>query len=472
MAINNVIGDPSQRQSGASLIVNSLKNAMDQQKQQKLAMAMEMIKNGSYQPVPQSQAPQTPMLQNIMQGLTGPSIGGPNMNVMGQNFQMQTPQTKMANLQEQLQAIQGMNQGGQGSQTSSPMVNGVASGLPGKLPTYSVTPGDIDFSKGTVDPKVTMNTPLQQADYQDKLIDIENKQQAQKENQDSQQYAGMQPEDIQKQIQQKNPTEAAILKKLANGDMTLKDLPVRNPAMVKKITGDLAVAYPGFDEQKIAARRKTKIDFAPGGSIGKQATTAGTMIQHMYELRKTIDELGDTGFKPFNQMVQSGKRMFGPGSAPLKKYDTIKNAIAGEWDKYLRAGGSAEAGIDRILQGMDEADTPEAQKSALDEMANLMAGRMGQYVDEWGASFDQPGDPKIPSYVMSTRTRYALNKMGLDDVIKGVENPEGSAKVDEDKAQAQSGGQSYAVGQVIPMGNKKYRVTGGDPKDPDIEEVK
>jgi hypothetical protein len=456
MAINNYIGTVD-RNNAFEMGLRGFAQAAQEAKAQKLKMAQDLITSGAYQPTTQQQP--TNMLQNVIQSLTGPKLGGQSMNVLGQNFQMQTPETKMANLKAQLAQIQGMNQGGGQPQGGSPMTADVAGGLPKSLPGYQVSPGDIDMSAGTVSPKVTMTTPMQQAEYEDKLIDIQNKQQAQKDNQETNQYAGMQPEEIQKQIAKNSPTEWAILKKLVSGDMTLKDLPVRNPAMVKRIIGDLAIAYPGFDEQKIAARRKTKLDFAAGGSIGKQATTAGTMIQHMYELRKAIDELGDTGFKPLNQLVQTGKRMFGPGSAPLKKYDVIKNAIAGEWDKYLRAGGSAEAGIDRILNGMDEADTPDAQKAALDEMANLMAGRMGQYVDEWKSSFDQPNDPKIPNYVLSTRTRFALQKMGLDDVIKGVENPEGTAGVDTEKEQgtAQPQQQSQQGWQSSPSG-LKYRI--------------
>lgn len=442
--------------NGAQAFLDALK----QQQAQKQAQADDLIKAGVYAPT--GPAPQQGLLGKIGQGFVGPSVGGQNMNVGGMNYQFQDQATKLSNLKAQLGAIQGLvppsqSQGGTNN----------TGGLPSTLPGVQINP-KIDPTTMTASPDVTMTTPLQQAEYQDKLIDIQNKKQAQQDNQESNQYAGMQPEDIQKQIQKNSPTEAAILRKLSSGDMTLKDLPVRNPAMVKKITGDLAIAYPQFDEQKIAARRKTKLDYAPGGSIGKQATIAGTMIQHMYELKKTIGELGDTDFKPLNQLKQTASRAFGPGSAPLKKYDTIKNAISGEWDKYLRAGGSAEAGIDRILQNMDEADTPEAQNAGLDEMANLMSGRMGQYVDEWKGSFDQPNDPKIPNYVMSTRTRYALRKMGLDDVIKGVENPEGSAGVDTQKKQLGK----YTVGQVIPMGNKKYRVIGGDPNDPDIEEMK
>lgn len=38
--------------------------------------------------------------------------------------------------------------------------------------------------------------------------------------------------------------------------------------------------------------------------------------------------------------------------------------------------------------------------------------------------------------------------------------------------QPASGGSKYQVGQVIEAGGKRYRVTGGDPNDPDVEEVR
>lgn len=42
---------------------------------------------------------------------------------------------------------------------------------------------------------------------------------------------------------------------------------------------------------------------------------------------------------------------------------------------------------------------------------------------------------------------------------------------DPDAAPTAPGGKSYAVGDVIEQGGKKYRVTGGDPSDPDVEPV-
>ena len=64
-----------------------------------------------------------------------------------------------------------------------------------------------------------------------------------------------------------------------------------------------------------------------------------------------------------------------------------------------------------------------------------------------------------------TRLRYIYDQGGKKDL-------EGTAKVDVDKGQGMTQQGKYTIGQVIPMNGKKYRVTGGDPNDPDIEEVK
>ena len=201
------VGGPS----GASLITKSISDALDKQRQQKLALAQSLIQSGAYAPT-QGQPPS--MLGRVAEGFAGPSVGGPNMNIGGQNFQYQSPDVKMANLKNQLQMIQGL-----GQQPSAPGL-GNTNGLPPSLPGVQINP-KIDAQSMTATPDITMTSPLQQAEYQDKLLDISKKQQEDKENTDSQQYAGMSPDQVKADIAKRSPTEAAILKKLANGDMPL-----------------------------------------------------------------------------------------------------------------------------------------------------------------------------------------------------------------------------------------------------------
>ena len=62
-------------------------DALDKQKQQKIAMAQSLIQSGTYQPTAPGQAPKQGLLGNIGSAFLGPSMGGQNMNVGGQNFQ-------------------------------------------------------------------------------------------------------------------------------------------------------------------------------------------------------------------------------------------------------------------------------------------------------------------------------------------------------------------------------------------------
>lgn len=105
--------------------INKFTEQMEARKAQKLAMALEMIKSGQYSPTstPPNGPPQS-LFQRIGQGMTGPNLGGQNMNVMGQNFQMQTPQN------------QGQNQATKMSATlnaldNSPMMKDTTGGMSG-----------------------------------------------------------------------------------------------------------------------------------------------------------------------------------------------------------------------------------------------------------------------------------------------------------------------------------------------------
>lgn len=137
--------------------------------------------------------------------------------------------------------------------------------------------------------------------------------------------------------------------------------------------------------------------------------------------------------------------------------------LSEEYSKYMKGGAPAESGIERILNTMKESDPMDVQKQVLQEGADAMGGRLGRMVSGWYDVFNRPGDKKMPTTILDPQTKEALKKMGMSDVIENVESPENMGQPGQGK---------YAVGQVIPMNGKKYRVTGGDPNDPDIEEVK
>lgn len=75
--------------------------------------------------------------------------------------------------------------------------------------------------------------------------------------------------------------------------------------------------------------------------------------------------------------------------------------------------------------------------------------------------FPQPGDGPDVIRKKATSRQIAINAM----------RKSGGRAVQADGVGAQPARGRYQVGQVINVGGKQYRVTGGDPNDPDVEEL-
>jgi hypothetical protein len=154
------IGSPS----GASLIINSINNALEKQKQQKLALAMQAIQSGQYQPAPQG-TPQPGLMTRIKQNLLGPQVGGPTMNVMGANYQQVTPEMQAqqsANaLKMQMKALSdsGMLGANAGSTaTTGPIQHSTVGGDLESVPSQMVTKPTIKFNG--MKPEVSISQQL------------------------------------------------------------------------------------------------------------------------------------------------------------------------------------------------------------------------------------------------------------------------------------------------------------------------
>lgn len=444
--------------------LNLFAQQTQQRKLQQQALAQKLIESGAYAPT--AQQPPMGLLGRIGQGFLGPQIGGSNMNVGGQNYQFQDQATKLSNLKEQLGAIQGLN--GQQQGQGTPSLGNTTGGLPSSLPGVQVNP-KIDPNSMTATPDITMTTPLQQVEYLTKVQELKDKQGASSTDD----IYSKSPEEVKNSLMKSNPAVVRIGDRMIKGGMTFKDLPGFGKNANLKSQVAKYVASQGIDEQALALRKKTKFDYSPGGTIGKQLISAGTIVQHLGRLKDAIEELKNSDWIPGNKMSQTWARTFGSKKLPaMRKYELMGQLLSEEYSKYMKGGAPAESGIERILNTMSEADPVNVQEQVLQEGADAMGGRLGRMVSGWYDVFNLPNDQKMPSTILDPQTKESLRKMGMSDVIDDVESPENKNPQQEmktDKSQSQG---KYSVGQVIPMNGKKYKVIGGDPNDPDVEEMK
>jgi hypothetical protein len=90
---------------------------------------------------------------------------------------------------------------------------------------------------------------------------------------------------------------------------------------------------------------------------------------------------------------------------------------------------------------------PEANKES------LLA--LGLFIRDLADAYEAAGDEATAAQIRNARPQ-------LDAVLSQIDQPASQA----------AQGEQYQVGQIIEVGGKRYRVTGGDPNDPDVEEVR
>lgn len=462
-------------------LAGGLQQALEQQRQQKLAIAQSLINSGQYQP--QLGGPQPNMMQRMGQSLTGPQLGQPNMNVSGMNFKYMSPQDQaMAQAQTNAAKIKAT------MSALGPTLGNPAGGMNPSGMEVNPTTGNVSMSYKQanpnqplvaqktqleiqklqqdlgVDPNQKLNLELQQRQanleksrtelemdkqklssmnkvnpqdvrFKQENIDLRQKQiqmeqmriDEAKKNMDASSNGtlGMDlnksPQELQQDLKSKNPSYANYLKSLADGKMTMGG---RSTKAMMQVQKDLSTLYPGMDMSKIQARYNTRKDFTTG-TASKNIKSLNTAVGHLNEMNKIIPELNNSNVKPWNQLAQTATREFG-GNPTLVKFQAIKTALSGELSNIYKNSGGTDSEIKQISDTIDSADSPESMKASVNEAISLMGGRLSALQDQWHNAYDREDDPDFP--VISPRSRSTLKSIGSDGSINNSSQESSQSK--------------------------------------------
>lgn len=349
--------------------VPALQARMEEDRQRRFAMAQQAIQSGQYQAQTGGQRPS--MMQNILGSITGPSVGGSSMSMDGQSYQQVTPQMKQQQLQQQI--AQYGNMLGQ--------------------------PSGADNTQMEREIRVDPSTGKTEITFKQKPKDT---------SISASEIGALPPEQARETMKKTNPAYAKYLEKLADGSLSLQG---RSSKFQQKVQQDLAALYPDMDIQKINARAATRKDFSTG-KAALNIKSLNTAAGHLKSLYDTVDKLGNTPFKPWNQVKNWSERKVQTGaeSQALARFNTIKNALAGELATIFKNTGGTDTEISNIAKTIDDSDSPENLKESLKASLELMGSRMGSLQDQWKNAFDMPEDKPFP--VISPRAKAALASIG------------------------------------------------------------
>lgn len=359
---------------------DSLAQSLEQQRQQKLRQAQELIASGAYSPTQGGQQPG--LLGRIGGNVFGPTTGQPNMNMGGQNYAFQTPEMKAKAMQDQMQAYSGL------------LGNNGSGGAPSFDKEVSIDP-----MSGQA--KISLKSKAQDTGMGG-LTDVGNKT----------------PEQLQAEMKEKNPAYANYLQSLADGRFTLTGRSTKQALAIQK---DLANMYPGMDQSKINARYKTRQDFTTGKSA-QNIKSLNTAVQHLAELNKIIPDLHNVQFPVVGKMWNRGKNlaMAESGNPTISRFKAIKNALSGELANIYKISGGTDTEIKHVGDTIDDADSTEGLNASVQEAITLMGGRLSALQDQWHNSYDMPTDTDFP--VISPKSKATLASIGYDNENNTVKN--------------------------------------------------
>lgn len=190
------------------------------------------------------------------------------------------------------------------------------------------------------------------------------------------------------------------------------------------------------------AKGAPKILRQPTADEVKQRTAATRQLPQLQAVRRRIERIKEAA------QSLSGNRYVGTG--PIDQFITARSPQGQELE-------AAVGGIQNPLLALTRVPGIGAQSDLEARIANLQFPQLGM---------DEEANARS---IAELEAFYTDLENGFRNVL-GDQFPTEDAPADEHGGG--SGQRRYAVGEIITIGSKRYRVVGGDPTDPDLEEVR
>jgi hypothetical protein len=227
---------------------------------------------------------------------------------------------------------------------------------------------------------------------------------------------------------------------------------------------------PGADETDFNTRRATRRNFT-SGEASRNMRALEQVAEHLDHLNDVKDEVAGVSFPVIGRALNAASNAYAEhsGDKGIVAWDTAAQAVAAETRKlFAGSGGGTLEELRAYLSQLSPNNSMEQKNAAIKGLASLVNSRVkilqGQYAQGMGKSED-------PFHAVGLNASDILAKLSGEPnqfaTTTGV--PSSTTQPQPSVAPAASG--TYQVGQIINVNGRQYRVTGGDPNDPDVEPV-
>lgn len=184
------------------------------------------------------------------------------------------------------------------------------------------------------------------------------------------------------------------------------------------------------------------------------------------------ESVTDEAGKPVGvKLTPSDRKQVNAAVQKLGSIDAIEAQLNNVQERFDKIKGTMSAGG---LQGW----VPTESGQQFDKSVAALGPLMRQLTRVPGEGAQSDYEAKLLQAAMLNRGSYeSTTQDQIDQMRELIQNMRTGHQMtlesygQEYKPKGKESGK-YSVGQIIEQGGKKYRVTGGDPNDPDVEEVK
>lgn len=219
---------------------------------------------------------------------------------------------------------------------------------------------------------------------------------------------------------------------------------------------------PTFDETLIPARVALQKAYQGGGKNFQETLALNTVGGHLSRLADAAEGLGNTGFKPWNWLVNQSTSALG-GNPALVKFRNDLVTTQNELAKAYHGGHVSDSAYNAFSNAIGEAQTPAELKAAIGELGGLLQSKITS--NETGYKAGMSGLPLPAQYKsINDEAKHSFDK--IERWISGV--PAKSAATSPAAAPAPAPQQ---VTPDIALTQARQAIARGAPRDAVIQRL-
>lgn len=219
---------------------------------------------------------------------------------------------------------------------------------------------------------------------------------------------GLVGDDFLEKLVQVEPGRAALMKKIATGEIPFPSPTFMRSPQGMKLLEDLAQYEPDTDATAFPRRAATVKDFASGKSA-QNITSFNTAIRHLDSLDKAVEPLGNRGSSWYNAATQGIANQSNPDyQKAITTFRAAKTALTEELTRAFRGTGGNVHDILEWSKVLDENASPDSLHAGARAAIDLLRGR----IDEVGNTYKRGMGKSIdPTELLSPNAKATLERI-------------------------------------------------------------